>query len=425
MIRFTQEHTRMKVRFSGLWKHPDFLKLWFGQTVSQFGSHITSGALPLIAVLTLDATPAQMGLLSAAGALPVLLFSLFIGVWVDRLRRRPLMIAADLGRFVLLLLVPVAAFSGALRMEMLYIVAALGGLLGVVFDVSYRSMLPTLVTREHLLEGNTRLATTESLAEVGGPPLSGLLVQLVSGPLAVLFDAFSFLVSILSLLLIRTPEPPPAPPEDREPVLAEIAGGFRALGQHPAVRVLVTGTAIRAFFGSMIGALYSLYVVRELGLSPAMPGLLTGAGGIGALIGAGLSARMARRFGLGRTLAGTVLVAGSINLLLPFAGGSALLAAGLLFATQLFGDAAWAIHGIQEMSLRQTLIPDRLLGRANAGVGFLVGGVAPLGAVVGGWLATHLGVRETLLVAVLGILSTGLWALFSPVRRLETRELTG
>jgi predicted MFS family arabinose efflux permease len=415
----------MNVRFSGLWKHPDFLKLWFGQTVSQFGSYITGGALPLIAVLTLDATPAQMGLLSAAGALPVLLFGLFIGVWVDRLRRRPLMIAADLGRFVLLIAVPVAAFSGALRMEMLYIVAALGGLLGVVFDVSYRSMLPALVKREHLLEGNTKLATTESLAEVGGPPLSGLLVQFISAPLAVLFDAFTFLVSIVSLLLIRTPEPPPAPPEDREPVLAEISGGFRALGEHPAVRVLVAGTAIRAFFGSMIGALYSLYVVRELGLSPAMPGLLTGAGGIGALIGAGLSGRMARRFGLGRTLAGTVLIAGSINLLMPFAGGSALLVAGLLFTTQLCGDAAWAVHGIQEMSLRQMLIPDRLLGRANAGVGFLVGGVAPLGAVVGGWLATNLGVRETLLIAVLGILSTGVWALFSPVRRLETRELAG
>jgi predicted MFS family arabinose efflux permease len=415
----------MKVRFSGLWKHPDFLKLWFGQTVSQFGSYITGGALPLIAVLTLDATPAQMGLLSAAGALPVLLFSLFIGVWVDRLRRRPLMIAADLGRFVLLIIIPIAAFAGALRMEMLYVVAALAGLLGLVFDVAYRSMLPSLVTREHLLEGNTKLATTESLAEVGGPPLSGVLVQLISAPLAVLFDAFSFLVSIFSLLLIRTPEPPPAPLEDREPIMAEIVDGFRALGEHPAVRVLVAGTAIRAFFGSMIGALYSLYVVRELGLSAAMPGLLTGAGGVGALIGAGLSGRVTRHFGLGRTLTVTVLFAGGINLLIPFTGGPALLAAGTLFLTQLFGDAAWAIHGIQEISLRQTLIPDRMLGRANAGIGFLVGGVAPLGAVVGGWLATHLGVRETLLIAVLGILSTGVWTLFSPVWHLEAQEVAG
>jgi len=197
-------------RFSGLWRHPDFMKLWIGQTVSEFGSRITRDGLPLTAVIVLGATPAQMGLLVALSALPILILGLLAGVWVDRLRRRPIMIAMDVARMVLLLSIPAAALTGRLSMGLLYVVAAVSGVFTLFFDVAYRSVLPSLVERENVLEGNTKLATTDALAEIGGPALAGLLVQVISAPLAIFFDALSFLFSAVSLAMIRKPEPRPS-----------------------------------------------------------------------------------------------------------------------------------------------------------------------------------------------------------------------
>src|SRR5258708_1411750 len=196
----------MSRRFSGLWQHPDFLKLWAGQTVSQFGSYITGTALPLVAVLVLGAGPAQMGLLAALSSLPILLLSLFAGVWIDRVRRRPLMIVMDLGRMAILLTVPVVAALGGLSFGWLCVVAVSTSTLTLFFDVAYRSILPALVERENIVEGNSKLAATESLAEIGGPPLAGVLVQIIGAPLAVCFDAVSFVVSAISLASIRQPE---------------------------------------------------------------------------------------------------------------------------------------------------------------------------------------------------------------------------
>ena len=407
----------MKHHRSGLLQHPDFRKLWFGQTVSEFGSRITRDGLPLTAVILLSATPEQMGILTAISSLPILLFGLFVGVWVDRLRRRPLMIVADLARMLLLLSVPVFALAGALSVEFLYMIVAATSLLSLTYEVAYRAFLPSILGREQLVEGNSKLATTSSLAEIGGPAIAGLLVQLISAPLAIFFDALSFLFSAVSTSLIRAPEPKPQTSVDAASIREEIRQGFAILANVPVLRALAVGSALRAFFGSFIGTLYGLYAIRILGLSPSTLGFLIAAGGIGALVGALLASRLPRRYGLGTTLTGALLVSGLINLLIPAAGGSALLASLLLVAAQLVGDAAMMVYEVNEISLRQMLVPGHLLGRANASLGFLTEGIAPVGALVAGLVAGTLGERTTLWIAVLGILFTAIWMRVSAVRR--------
>lgn len=409
----------MKSHRSGVLRYPDFIKLWTGQTISEFGSRITRDGLPLAAVLVLSVTPEQMGILTAIASLPVLLFGLFIGVWIDRHRRRPIMIAADLGQFCLLLCVPAFALAGALSIEFLYVVAAATGVLALVYEVAYRSLLPTLIPREHLVDGNSRLATTSSLAEIGGPAIAGLLIQWISAPLAIFFGALTFLFSAISASLIRTQEPTHEAPTEAPSIRREIAQGFGVIAADPVLRALAAGAGLRAFFGSFIGTLYGLYAIRVLGLSPAVLGFLIAAGGMGALLGALLASRLPRRFGLGSTLTGSLLLGGFINLLIPLAGGTPLLAAIILIVGQIVGDAAMMIYGVNEISLRQMLVPHHVLGRANASIEFLTQGIAPVGALVAGLLASVTSERATLWVAVLGILFTALWTRFSAVHRAE------
>lgn len=406
----------MNRRYSGLWNHPDFMKLWIGQTISAFGSRISRDGLPLTAVMILQATPQQMGLLVALASLPALLLGLPIGVWVDRQRRRPLMMAADIGRMLLLLTIPAAALSGHLSMSLLYAMIVLISALSLLFDVAYRSVLPSLVERQHVLEGNSKLAASDSLAEIGGPVLAGALIQAITAPLAVFFDALSFLFSAISLATIRQPEPLPVPHEGRRSLRRDLVEGGQAIAAHPVLRKLVIAMTARSFFGSFFGALYGYYVIRDLGLSPAALGVLVGAGGVGALVGALLSGWLPKRFGLGRTLTLTLLGGSVIGLLTPLAGGPPLLAAAMLLVGQLINDALMEVYLINDLSLRQTLVPDRLLGRANATVGFLGQGIGSIGALVAGGLAGVIGARLTLLIAVLGGLSAALALAASPVR---------
>src|SRR5438105_11611746 len=207
-------------RPGGLWRHPEFVKLWTGQTISRFGSEISQLAIPLAAALVLDASPAQMGLLSAFEFAPFLLLSLFAGVWVDRVRRRPVLIVADIGRAVILGSIPVAAVLGVLRIEQLYVVGLLTGVLTVFFDVAYQAYLPVLVSREHLVEGNSKLEVSRSVAQILGPGVAGALVQIITAPFAVAIDAASFIASALCLLPIRSPEPPRVQAEARGSMLA-------------------------------------------------------------------------------------------------------------------------------------------------------------------------------------------------------------
>ncbi|HEX9013712.1 MAG TPA: MFS transporter, partial [Anaerolineaceae bacterium] len=260
------------------------MKLWTGQTISALGSHITGGGLPLLALITLKASPFQMGLLQAIGSAPVLLFSLVAGIWVDRLRRRPILIAADLGRALILATIPLAAVLGRLSIGQIYIVIALTGILTVLFNTAYRAYLHSLVAQDKLVEGNSKLALSDSTAEVVGPGLTGLLVQTITAPIAILFDALSFLVSVASLALIRKPEPLPAPVKDRQSMLIEAGDGLGALARQPALLAITAENAFHSFFGSFIGVLYALYAIRVLQISPFWMGVTIGIGGASSLV---------------------------------------------------------------------------------------------------------------------------------------------
>lgn len=399
-------------------QQPDFLKLWSGQTISQFGSGITGSALPLTAVLALGASPFQMGLLVAAEALPFALFGLFAGVWVDRLRRRPLMIGADVGRAVLLASIPVAALLGRLQIGQLFLVAALTGILTVLFDVAYQSFLPGLVTGERLLSANSRLAASAAAAEVVTPGLAGLLVQLVSAPLTLLIDAVSFLCSAGSIALIRREAAPVRSPV-RGTVVRDIAEGLTTVVRHPLLRAFAGHAVTRSFFGNWIGALYALYVLHDLALGPVLLGVTIGIGGLSNLLGTFLVGPLTRRFGIGAIVVATVLIGSPTVFLVPLAHGPWLLGFGMLALCQAF-DAGQPIYEVNALSLRQSITPPRLLGRVNAAMQVLEGGVGPLGAIVAGLLASQIGVRPTLFGAALGCFVSIAWLVFSPLPALRT-----
>ncbi len=296
----------------------DFLKLWTGQAVSQFGSRITREGLPLTAVLVLGASPRQMGILSGAGAAAILLFGLFAGAWADRIRRRPILIATDLGRGLLLATIPLAAILHQLSMGQLYCIAALTGIMTVSFDVSYQAYLPHLVDESQLVEGNSRMALTESLAEVAGPGITGLLVQWITAPLAILFDALSFFASALSIATISRREPPPSPALASH-IGQEISAGLRFAWNQPLLKALLRRSATGAFFLGFISSLYIVFAIRVLGLNAALLGAVISIGGISSLCGALVAARLSRRFGAGRTLIASALVSGIAVLLMPLA----------------------------------------------------------------------------------------------------------
>jgi MFS family permease len=403
----------------GLWGNPDFLKLWGAQAVSAVGSTMTREALPLVAQLTLLASPFEIGVLAAAGAAPVLIVGLPAGVWVDRLRRKPILMAADLGRAALLVTVPLAAWAGVLTIWQLYVVAALAGALTVWFDVADQSFLPTVVREEELIEGNSKLGVTGSVAEIASPALGGLLVQTLSAPFVLLLDAISFLVSAFSLGLIRKSEQPPERDAGEARMMGQIGVGLRLITGSPILRALAVTSATFSFFGGFFMALYGLYVIRDLDLSPFVLGVLVGAGGVGALAGAFLAGRVAKRFGIGPSIVGAMILLGLLQLPVPLVAGPDAWVITVMMTGQLLGDAAIAIYFINELSLRQSMIPGNLLGRASASVQFIVGGVLPLGALLGGLLGELIGIRATLLVSILGTISGGVLLLLSPVRRVK------
>jgi MFS family permease len=396
-----------------------FALFWMSQTVSKFGSWITSSGLALTAVLVLHATAFQMGVLAALGAIPALLFGLLAGVWVDRLSRRSVLIITDLGRALLLLAIPLAALLGVLRLELMYGVALLAETLTVFFEVAHRSFLPTLIDREDIAEGNSKLEASSSLAEIAGPSLAGVLVQTISAPFAILFDALSFLFSALCIGMIRVRESSALPIGEQQKVWQEIWEGLQVIWHDHRLRALAVCIAMRNFFGGAFAALYTLYVVRDLGMTPVIYGILVTMGGVGALLGALTAARMTRSFGLGKILVGGLLIDGCTTLLTPLASGPWPLALALLIGSQLFGDCGAVLHAINEVSLRQMIVPDRFLGRVNASMHLLVVVLGPVGAVLAGLLSTCIGIRPTLFVGAGGILCSFVWLLFSPVRTLE------
>ena len=403
----------------------DFTKLWLGQAISKFGSGITGSALPLAALLTLGASPAQMGLLAAVGALPVVLVGLFAGVWVDRVRRRPLMVWADLGRAALLASIPAAALMGVLRFEQLMFVAALVGVLTVLFDVAYQSFVPELVGRRQIVAANTRLATVDALAEITTPGLAGVLVAAITAPMAILLDALSFVASAVAVALVRAKEIPKAVPTVAPDVRREILEGLRLVASSPFLRPIAAFNASRTFFGSFIGTLYALFALRDLGLDPVLLGITIGIGGVSNLIGSASVARVTRRFGVGPTMLAAVAVGSVTVFLIPLAGGPVLAAFAVLCVSQAF-DAIHPLYDVNALSVRQIATPDRMLGRVNASMRVLEGGLAPVGAVAGGLLGEAIGARETLYIAAAGIAASALFLVGSPLFGLrQTPEELG
>jgi predicted MFS family arabinose efflux permease len=411
-----------------LWGHADFLQLWAAHTVTQLGTQVSFVAVPLVAVVTLDASPAQVGVLTAIGSVPALALGLFAGVWVDRLRRRPILVLADLGRAAVLATIPLAALLGVLDMWHLYVALLLVGSMTLFFDVAYRSYLPSLVRREQLVDGNSKLEVSRSAAEIAGPGLAGGLAQIFTAPLAILFDALSFVVSAIFLASIRTTEPRPGSRKDRTErtsgrgvgqLSREAWDGIRALTGNPTVRALVSCTGTITFFNAAIEAVLVLYLVRVLDLSVATVGIIFSVGGVGLLVGALLAGRITRYVPLGTVLICGPLVIGIADLLLPLAGGQALLAVGLPCAAQVLFGLGLPLYRVNEVSLRQIVVPARLVGRVNSGEYFVREGVVPFGALLGGMLGELIGLRTTLAICALGEIAGLLWILFSPLRSLR------
>ncbi len=402
-----------------LWHHSDFRKFWAGRTISLFGSEITMLALPMTAILTLDATPAQLGILTAAATLPSLLVSLPAGAWVDRLHRRPVLIGADWGRALLLGSIPLAAVLGLLRIEYLYLVAALASVLTVFFNVAADSYLPALIPRGQLVEGNSKLAASESLAQIAGPGVGGVLVQLITAPLTILVDAGSFLASAVCLQFIRTDEPSPPAGDQAQRIWHEIGEGLRLLTREPVLRAFAGCSSTLNGFGGIGDALFNLYALRHLAMSPALLGTIYALGSVAWLFGALLVNRVTLRLGLGPTMLLGALLIGVANLLVPLAGVLLGAALPLLVCRSLLLGIANPLYNVTSTSMQQTLTPPRLLGRVNASMEFIGVGTLPLGALVGGMLAEALGVWNALLIGALGGLLAVLWLQLSPVRSLR------
>jgi MFS family permease len=406
------------IKLTGLWQHADFMKLWLGQTVSLVGDAITDLALPLTAALTLHATPVQMGLLKAAQFAPHLLIGLAAGVWVDRWQRRPVLIAADFGRALLLGSIPIAAIVDLLHIEHLYLVAFLEGTLSLFFTTAYMAFLPGLIKREHLVEGNSKFVVSQSTSQILGPGLAGTLVQWFTAPVVIALDTVSFLFSALLLILIRTPEPDLV--YLKQPNFwQEVGEGIHLIVRNPLLRALAYCAGTIRLFISLVDSVYILYVTRNLGFQPAFIGVILATGAFGALFGSLLASRFIRWFGLGSTIVYGAILWGIGYLFIPLTFGSTAISVLLLIFAGVLSGLGDTIFGITHVSLRQTLVPDHLLGRMTASVRCIIWGAVPLGALLGGILGETFGLRPTLWVGAVGNLLAFLWVFCSPVSRLR------
>lgn len=409
----------MRSKFTGLWRHPDFVRLWAGETISIFGTLIGGLALSFTAILWLDASALQISILAGAQFVPGFLGGLIAGVWVDRLKRRPIMIVADIGRFVALATIPLAALFGLLTIWQLYAVALTASTLTVFFDVAYQSYLPTLVAREELVEGNAKLTASASVAEVGSFSLSGWLVQLLSGPGAVLIDAVSFLGSAFFLARIRTEEPPPVPEHERTGIWHEAKAGLRIVFHDPIVRSLAVANAIAVCGRGILSVVFLLYLNQEVGFGPGVLGLIFAVGGVTSLGGSFLAGRAHLFGGLGPAMALAALLRAVGTLFMPLASSASALGAGLLVANQCVTDPAASFYDINDVSLRQAVTPHEVQGRMFASCRFIEFGAMLLGTAVGGVLGELIGLRETLFAATALMGVSAVWLAFSPVARLR------
>jgi MFS family permease len=407
---------RLRKPRGGLWEHADFLRLWSGQSIAQLGSQVTQLALPLAAILILDASPFQVALVGTMYFLPFFLLTLPAGVWVDRLRRRPILVIADLGRAASLVSVPIAYGLGGLTIWQLYAVAFVNGALTVFFDVSYQSYLPALVGRKQLVEGNAKLEISRSGAQVAGPGVGGGLVELLTAPFAILADAIALVWSALLLLRIRTEEPAPVREEGSAPSMRrELWEGLRYVVGNPYIRAMAGSTAWFNLGTSIVGAVLLVYAVRTLGLTAGTIGVVFMLGNVGAIAAAVLARKLIGHFPVGRVIV-VGSMAGAGMLLIPAAPQA--YAIPFLVASQIVVAFGVVLYNTGAISVMQAITPDRLLGRMNASRRFVVWGVIPLGSLAGGALGSALGLREALWIGAVVTTGAFLPLLLSPVRKL-------
>jgi MFS family permease len=409
---------------SPLWRNGAFVRVWSAATISIFGSLITRMALPFVAILALGAGPFEIAVLRSLDVLAALVFGLAAGAWVDRLRRRPVLVWADVGRALLLGSVPAAFALGVLTLAQLFAVTLLTAVLTTFFDAADNAYLPSIVRKDELVDANSALTASGSAAEFTAFGLSGFLIQVLTAPMAILFDAASFVASALLLGSIRAVEVAPPPVADRRRIVAEIRDGLTLVRRDPVLRALALSEMTQGMLWGVFGATYLLFAFEVLQLGPAAIGLITAAGGLGSLIGALAVGRATRRWGIGLTAVGGLLLATLGNAFVPLApAGAPLIAAGFLVAQQLVGDGGVTIYAITEQTVRQATVDNRLLGRTTSTMRFAAGTAQLVATLGAGLLAEVVGLRAVAAIAPLGGLAGALVIWFSPVRSLRIHEL--
>ena len=401
-----------------LLRQPEFLKLWAAQSISQLGDQVTLLALPLVAVLTLDATAAQMGFLVAAELMPHLLFSLLAGVWIERVQsRRRLMIVADLGRAVLLASIPLAAAFDALTFAHLYGVAFAVGIFAVMFDISWSTIFVSIVPRRDVVDANSKLSLSRSVSFVTGPAVAGFLVQVFTAPVTLLIDACSYLGSALFLRRIRSQEPPLE--EDGQGVIRSLRQGFSFVLRDEFIRPQLACVATINLFNFVFFAIFILYATKELEVEPGLLGLILGVAAVGGIVGALVAGRVERLIGIGPAFTVGAVLFPLPLILVPLASGSELRIAVMLGAAEFFSSVGVMILDVNAGSLMLLRTPDRLRARMSGSFRFVNYGIRPIGALLGGALGTAIGLHTTLWIGVVGALAGVLWLVFSPIPRMR------
>ena len=410
-------------RLGALWQHHDFKRLWAAQAISAFGSRITRTALPIIAIALVTANPIEIAILASLEVVPAILVGLFAGGWIDRSRKRPILVGADIVRALLVFSIPLVAWLGELKMAQLYIVAAVVGAASALFQLADNAYLPTLIDRKQLIEGNAKLETTESIAEIGGPGLAGILIQMLSAPMAMLLDALSYLCSAAFLFRIRSKETPAVADEPRISVAEDIRVGLRAGFKHPQIGPTFWALGLGDLFDGFFMALYMLYTIDTLGLSAATIGIIISLGGVGALGGAFLVQTLSRHLGLGPAMVSALALAKISMLLIPLAGLFPTLQLALLSAHQLLGDGFMVAFLILATSLRQAVLPLDVMARSNGMLQVMNGVLLPLGALIAGGMASVTSVSVAIWIGMIGGLVAVLPLLYPAILSLKTMPI--